>query len=159
MADSDTRRADRVVVLGVGNVLLKDEGVGVHVIRELEKAKLPESVRLIDGGTGGFNLIGIIAEADRLIVVDTLAAEGDPGSIFRFGPKEIERDKGEVRVSMHDIGLLDALEMAALSGYKPHTTIYGIVPGEIDWGMELTPKVAAAARKAARMVLHEVSAL
>lgn len=149
----------RVIVLGVGNVLLKDEGVGVHVVRALEKLDLPESVRAIDGGTGGFNLIGIVAEADRLIVIDTLATDGEPGSIFRFTPEDVKQPNSDMRTSMHDVGLIDALELAAMSGYEPETTIFGIVPAEIDWGMELTAAVAAAVPKVVELVLQEISEL
>ncbi len=138
-------------------MLLKDEGVGVHVARELESRPLPENVRVIDGGTGGFNLIGIIAEADRLIVVDTLGTEAKPGSIFRLTPEDLRQPGDELRTSMHDIGLLDALQMASLSGYRPETTIFGIVPAEIDWGMDLSDSVAGAVRKVIDLVLQEIS--
>ncbi len=149
----------RVVVLGVGNVLLGDEGVGVHVVRELEKRDLPEGVRPIDGGTGGFNLIGIIAEADTLIVVDTLSSDAEPGSIFRFTPDEVRQPGGSRHTSVHDIGLLDALELAAMSGYEPDTVIFGVVPERIDWGMELSAPVKEALPRVLAAVIQEIDGL
>lgn len=153
---SEASASERIVVLGVGNVLLADEGVGVHVVRELENRDLPENVRPIDGGTGGFNLISIIAEADRLIVVDTLAAEGEPGEVFRFTPDEVRRPGFGMRTSLHDVGLLDALELAAASGYRPETVILGVVPERIDWGEELSPAVEAAVPRIVAAVLQEI---
>ena len=149
----------RVIVLGVGNLLLGDEGVGIHVVRELEKHDLPRNVRPIDGGTGGFNLISIIAEADHLIVVDTLAAEGEAGEVFRFTPDEVRRPRAQIRPSLHDVGLLDALELAAASGYEPSTVIFGVVPERIDWGEELSPRVAEAVPKVVTAVLQEIRGL
>lgn len=150
---------NRVVILGVGNVLLADEGVGVHVVHELEKRDLPDNVRPIDGGTGGFNLIGIIAEADTLIIVDTLASDAEPGSIFRFTPDEVRQPGGSRHTSVHDIGLLDALDLAALSGYEPDTIIFGVVPERIDWGMDLSQPVGDAVPKVVAAVIQEISGL
>lgn len=149
----------RIVVLGVGNILLGDEGVGVHVVKELEKRDLPENVRLVDGGTGGFNLIGIVAEADVLIVVDTLDTDAGPGSIFRMTPEDIRRPDPAMRTSIHDIGLIDALDLAAMSGYRPRTVIIGVTPERIDWGTELSERLAEVVPAAVDRVLQEIDSV
>lgn len=159
MSESATPRQPRIVVLGVGNILLGDEGVGVHVVRELEKRNLPDNVRAVDGGTGGFSLAGVIAEADRLIVIDTLLTDAEPGAVFTFAPDDVRQPDPAMRTSLHDVGLLDALQLAALQGHTPETTIYGVVPANIGWSTELTPAVAAAVPKVVDAVLQETKQL
>jgi len=77
------------VILGVGNLLLSDEGVGVHVANKLMEMDLPAGVEVIEGGTDGFRLMNVVTGADRLIVVDAVKGESPPGSIYRFDINDV----------------------------------------------------------------------
>ena len=87
----------KTVILGVGNVLLSDEGIGVHVANELSTMELPPGVSVIEGGTDGFRLLNIITEADRLIVVDAVKGGAGPGSIYRFNVDEVKECAARVQ--------------------------------------------------------------
>lgn len=146
----------KVVILGVGNVLLKDEGIGVHVIRELEKQKLPAHIELVDGATQGLDLLYNIEGADRLIIIDCALTGEEPGTIFRFKPEDVEGEGPEHKISLHDISLTDVLEIATFLGSRPDTVIFGIEPKEIDWGTELTPELKAKIPELVELVLKEI---
>ncbi len=153
---SESKSKQKIIILGTGNLLLKDEGIGVHVIQRMEKLKLPENVELVDGGTAGINLYHLIEGADRLIVVDCVDAEAEPGAIFRFTPADVDTPKRNVTTSFHDIGLLEALEFAKHDGKSPDTVIIGIQPKEIDWGLELTPEIEKVIPDIIEAVLKEI---
>ena len=103
-----------IVILGIGNILLSDEGVGVHVANELAKMDLPPDVTVVEGGTDGFRLLNIITEADRLIVIDAVRGGSEPGSIYRF-------DVGEVRNCFEHVADAAADELIA-DPYLKHCT-------------------------------------
>lgn len=147
-----------ILVLGVGNILLKDEGIGVHVIREMKKiSQLPEGVRLVEGGTHGVNLLGPICEASRLILVDAIEADSEPpGTIFKFKPGDIDCATDGIRFSVEEIGPLEVLDMAQLCGSCPDTVIFGIQPKEIKWGLEPTPEVSSKIPQIIELILEEV---
>jgi len=146
----------RAVVLGVGNILLRDEGVGVHVVRELERLGVPKGVELVDGGTAGFGLASTMTSARVLIVIDAIDSEGAPGSVLRLAPEDLPRNQPSWA---HQTGVLEVLDLAAAEGSRPMTVIFGVIPGSVEWGSELTPEVAAAVRTVADLVLQELSGL
>ncbi len=148
----------RIVVLGIGNSLLGDEGIGIHVARELAARELPEGVEVVDGGTAGVALVDYVCEADRLIVVDAILRDAPGGTIFRLAPEEIGRD-APFASSPHGIGLLDLLDLAASSGSRPESVVFGVVPSHVGWGEELSPELAVAAAEVVRLVLGELEAL
>ncbi|HEB74349.1 MAG TPA: hydrogenase maturation protease [Candidatus Desulfofervidus auxilii] len=131
----------KITVLGIGNILLKDEGVGVRVIEHLKKYNLPKEVELIDGGTATASLFPIFTETDHLIVIDAVKGKMSPGTIYQLGLNDLMPTK-KASISLHDLGLLEALDMAKKIGKSPRSVvIFGIEPKEIDWGMELTPEI------------------
>ncbi|MBO8128010.1 MAG: hydrogenase maturation protease [Peptococcaceae bacterium] len=130
-----------MVVLGVGNELQKDDGVGVHVVRRLSRLSFPPSVRLIEGGTGGENLLFYFEGAERLIIIDSLDAGADPGTLFSFTPEELELIESSEPVSLHQIRVPEVLSLARKLGKLPPTRIYAVQPAEIDWGLELSSVV------------------
>jgi len=131
------------LVLGVGNLLLKDEGVGIHVIRALEKEILPSGVDLMDGGTGGFHLISWLEEYEHIIMIDATLDNNAPGTVRIIYPR-YSSDFPPL-MSAHEIGLRDMVEAMALSGKLPDIQLIVISVEDInDVGMELTPKVEAA---------------
>lgn len=128
----------RVMVLGVGNLLLKDEGIGVHVITEMKKKKVPSHVEVVDGGTAGLDLIYMFSDVDKLIVIDAVDAGVAPGAIFKFSPEDVKERAGKERTSLHQISLLEALKVAKATGRCPETMIIGVQPEQVDWDEELS---------------------
>ncbi|ODU03123.1 MAG: peptidase M52 [Thiobacillus sp. SCN 63-1177] len=137
----------KTLVLGIGNTLLTDEGVGVHVLQALESelAHLPE-VTLLDGGTLSFTLAGPIEETDALIVVDAANIEARPGGWALLKGAEMDAFlMGNRKASVHEVGLTDLRAIAMLAGHWPgKRAMLAIQPAVIDWGEHPTPAVAAA---------------
>lgn len=143
--------AANVLVLGVGNLLMGDEGVGVHVLRLLEKKSPPDGVRLLDGGTGGINLL-LEFDGMRDIVLIDATRDGKPAGTVTFLQP---RDAGELPrgLGAHDFGLKDLFAVSALSGRTPSIHLFTISVEEIrPMSMELSPAVAAAVPKVTRAV-------
>ena len=129
------------LVLGIGNILLSDEGVGVRVVEALKEMKLPDNVELLDGGTGAFDLLDIMAEYNTVIIIDAVQGGGEPGAVYRFYPSDIGMQK-KCLTSVHQVGLMDALSMARLTGHSPQKIIvFGIEPEDMGWGLELSVKI------------------
>lgn len=152
---------DRIVVLGVGNILLKDEGVGVRVIEKLQRQyTLPENVRVVDGGTQGLWLLSTIQEADHLIVVDAVLGGDEPGTIYRLTKNDLPKGL-RVKQSAHDSDLVEALNLCALLEAEPKSVVVvGIEPADIQpFGVDLTEKIAAKVDELVLRVLDELQAL
>lgn len=145
----------KIIVLGIGNILLKDEGIGVHVIEVLRKESLPDNVELVDGATAGFDLLPIIQNCDKLIVVDAIKTTEAPGTIYKFNPEDIDIKRDE-NVSLHDINFFQVLEVAKKYKRLPETYMIGIVPEEIDWGMDLSRNLSAKMSLLKSVVLEEI---
>ena len=130
-----------ILVLGVGNVLRQDEGVGVHAVRELAKGAVGEWAALVDGGTAVFQALSGWSEITKLVVVDALRAGREPGSISRVSLREVA-DRAAPALSEHEHGLLDALGLLQQSGLRVgEVVIYGVEPAETGWGTELSETV------------------
>lgn len=152
---------DRIVVLGVGNILLKDEGVGVRVIEKLQgQYTLPENVRVVDGGTQGLWLLSTIQEADHLIVVDAVLGGDEPGTIYRLTKDDLPKGL-RVKQSAHDSDLVEALNLCALLEAEPKSVVVvGIEPADIQpFGVDLTEKIAVKVDELVLRVLDELKAL
>ena len=147
----------RIVIIGVGNILLRDEGVGVHVAQELQKRAWPSDIQVLDGGLAGIGLLDFFAEASKVLLIDAADMNRSPGTLVRFTPEEVRSRAGDLRFSSHDVGLMEVLDLAKALGHGPaDIVILGIQPKEISWGMDLTPEVQAAVSKAVDAVLAEV---
>lgn len=147
-----------VLILGIGNILMGDEGIGVHVVNSLEKtAVLPEGVELLDGGTGSFLLLEAMQNADRVILVDATVDGEELGTIRRLRPR-YSKDYPRT-LTAHDIGLKDLLDAFYLLGDGPDVTLYAIsiLPLQ-NMEAELSPALHPVVPKVARMVLNEASA-
>ncbi len=147
----------KTVILGVGNILLSDEGVGVHVANELMKMELPPSVSVVEGGTDGFRLLNIITDADRLIIIDTVRGGADPGSIYRFDIDEVRSCPSGFKTSVHQIGILEVIDLSGLIGKTPYTTVIGVEPKSLDMAMELSPEIRERVPKIIELVLNELN--
>ena len=144
------------LILGIGNNLLTDEGVGVHVVRHLEQHhEAEQGVTYLDGGTLSFTLAGPIAEHDNLIVVDA-ARFGEPaGTVRCLEGAEMDRYLTGNRASVHEVGLMDLFDISRLSGTFPeHRALIGVEPEFIDWGEFPSAKVAPAVAQVATMALE-----
>jgi hydrogenase maturation protease len=141
----------------VGNVLLNDEGVGVHIAQKLMTVDLPPEVQVIEGGTDGFGLMHLILEADQLILIDAVKGGGAPGSIYRFDLKDCPPYPDPYKTSVHQISILEVIHLADLIGNIPTTTIIGIEPKSTDMGMALSPEVEAKIPKVMKLVREELT--
>lgn len=148
----------KILIIGIGNLILQDEGVGVHAVRALEGQSLPPQVEVIDGGTAIIELLPVIKDAERIIVIDALKGGEEPGTIYRIRPDDLLLAR-EQNLSLHQVGLLEVLGMARQLGADPEVVIIGVEPQEISWGMELTQVVAAQLPKVLEAVLAELKAL
>jgi hydrogenase maturation protease len=146
----------KTVILGIGNLLLRDEGIGVHLVQGLEQEVLPPGVELVDGGTSTLNILPCIKGAKKIIVVDAMKAGGEPGSFYRCYPADLI-PSGEAPMSLHHIDFLQALQMTKLLGEDlgPRTVIIGVEPLEIEWAIGLTPLLAGRLAALKKLVLEE----
>jgi hydrogenase maturation protease len=145
-----------VLVLGVGNILLRDEGVGVRVVQELERTTLPPGVEVFDGATAGFDLIDVLAGRRKVIVIDALDADYAPGTVVRLRPEELLA-ADQPSLSLHDLGLLEALAMARQLGEAPgEVVIFGVQPQDLSCGLELSPIIRARVPELINLVLTEL---
>jgi hydrogenase maturation protease len=145
-----------ILVLGVGNLLLSDEGVGVHVAQRMMTMDMPPEVRVVEGGTDGFGLVNVITEADRMILIDAVKGGGQPGSIYRFEIEDCPPYPDIFKTSVHQISILEVINLSSLIGTPPRTTIIGIEPASLEMGMELSPVVAAKVPRVIQMIKEEV---
>jgi hydrogenase maturation protease len=146
----------RIVIVGVGNLLMMDEGIGIHAIQALEKLNLPPDVKIIDGGTSP-DLIAYTRAGEKLIIIDSAKAGGQPGYIYRFHPEDLASVKPEL-ASAHQMGVVENLALMDITGRKPsEIVIIGVEPGTIDWGMELTPTLLARLPKIIEVVMKEIT--
>jgi len=114
-------RTRRTLVLGIGNLLMGDEGIGVHAVRRLEASSLPEGVDVVDGGTGGFHLLSYFEEYGSIIMIDATMDGNPPGTIRTLKPK-FASDYPKT-LTAHDIGLKDLVETAAILEHSPDITL------------------------------------
>jgi hydrogenase maturation protease len=137
----------KTLVLGIGNSLLGDEGIGPHVIGHLHRNHPKrDHVELLDGGTLSFSLAGFIEDADHLIVVDAAELQDAPGTVRTFVGEDMDRFLNRPgRRSVHEVGLTDLLTIALLNEHYPaKRALIGVQPKDIDWAEEPSAAVAAA---------------
>lgn len=137
----------KTLILGIGNVLLSDEGAGVFAIRQLaDMASQRDDIELMDGGTLSFSLAGAIEDADNLIVIDAAQYDGEPGTTRVFVGEQMDAFIGSNRkCSVHEVSLIDLMAIALLAGQLPsQRALIGIQPQTIDWGNTPSLPVSAA---------------
>ncbi len=150
----------RVLVLGLGNILLRDEGVGVRVIEALaERYRMPPGVELLDGGTSGMDLLDTIAGCDHLLICDAVRADAPPASVVRLSGSQVPA-LFRNRYSPHQLGVADVLATLILTDETPASiTLIGVVPVDLALGLELSPEVAQAAERAVECLVAELRGL
>nr|WP_319490625.1 HyaD/HybD family hydrogenase maturation endopeptidase [uncultured Desulfobacter sp.] len=146
-----------LTVLGVGNILYSDDGVGVRVIEKLrEEYRFSDNITLVDGGVQGLNLMDIILDAGRLIVVDTVLNNGQPGDIYRI-IHEQAHGRLPAGNALHQADLIETLTFCTLLGQVPDTTIIGIEPKDYTtFSDQLTPPIQDRLADLTQKVLEEI---
>ena len=146
----------KIVVIGIGNLLLMDEGIGVHTINELEKHDLPESIEIYDGGTGGFKLIDLMHGAARVIFIDAVETGKAPGSVTIFRAEDVHSIYNKKKYSLHDTDLMEIIKMAEMLGNPPMIEIVGIQPKTINYGTTLSKELAGSMSNIVNSVLKRI---
>ncbi len=140
----DAHGSVKTLILGVGNLILSDEGVGVRVIERLQEAYcLPEEIRVLDGGTLGLDLLYYLEGVENLLIVDAVEMGKPPGTLIRMEGEEVPAFLS-IKMSPHQIGIPDMLFAAKLKDvYPSHVVLWGVQPMNLDVGMQLSPVVQA----------------
>ena len=156
-------QASKILVLGLGNILLKDEGIGVHIAQQLQSKLLPYNVEVIDGGTASLDVFLLTQGIDKVVVVDALRAGNKAGTIYRAQLNLEECDKleqifsNEGKISLHQMGLIDALAAVRKMDCAPkEVVIIGVEPESVDLGLELTDRVKRKVPEIIDTVLKEI---
>jgi hydrogenase maturation protease len=142
----------RLLVVGLGNLLLADDGVGVHAVRMLQEDP-PPGVVVAEVGTALLDALYLLEQAEQVLAIDAMQAGGEPGTIYAFAPGDVLEDGR----SLHDLGLVSILRFLPEDG-RPRVAVLGVEPGVIEFGLELSTPVAAAMPSLlghARHILHE----
>jgi hydrogenase maturation protease len=150
----------QITILGVGNILLGDEGVGVRVIERLDQQyQFPDNVQILDGGVLGIRLMGVIGSTDILIVVDAVKNQQPPGTLYRLADEEVPR-RVLAKQSMHQLDLPEVLALCSAIDKTPRTVVVGVEPEDItSMNVELTPTIAGKVDELVGMVLTELDHL
>jgi hydrogenase maturation protease len=148
--------SDRIVVVGAGNELLKDDGVGVHIARVLAGLTFTSPVEIIEAGTVPDCWQGDRSVA-KLIVIDAVYGGGEPGAVYKFSPEDVEFETC-LMTSMHQLDLVNSLKLSEITGCKPaKTVIIGVEPKEVAWGMELSRELRDRIPDIVEIVLKEIT--
>ncbi len=152
----------KIIVLGIGNVLMSDEGIGVRVVEKLQaEYRFPPNVEIYDGGTTGLRgLMPLIDEADNLVVIDAVNGPGEPGSIYRYNLDDFKLTIPK-KLSAHDIGLIECLAIAELKEKVPEkVVIIGIKPESLSAeGMGLTETIKNRLEELTKMTVEVITSL
>ena len=148
-----------ILVLGVGNLLLRDEGLGIHAVRALEATfDVSPDVRVVDGGTAGVGLLDSILGCEHLIVCDIARMNAPAGTVARLSGESLFACFAE-KQSAHDWGLCEILLQARLLGHEPKTVVVAVEPADMDtWDMELSPTLAGSLPEVVSSLVVEIRA-
>jgi hydrogenase maturation protease len=141
------------LILGIGNILRKDDGVGIHVINKLKEKDLSSDVRLLDGGTAGLDLLTHLEDVDRLIIVDAMLTADNPGTINVFPADELNSEKHSF--SGHSHNITDIIDMSAALWKRPEAVIVGIIPKDCEsYEIGLSKDVEDSVDKAVQIIME-----
>ena len=151
----------KTLILGIGNILLRDEGVGVRVLEELKKLKLPENVDLFDGATLGLSILNFLENYDKVIVVDAVKGGKEPGTIYKFNLYDYIDDFSFPLSlsSMHDFDFIYVIKKIGRDFYKlpEEIVVVGVEPEKVEAGLELTEKIRNTIPKVVETILEEIN--
>jgi hydrogenase maturation protease len=147
------------IVLGLGNPLRSDDGIGPAVIEWLRDRELPEGVTIADGGTAGLDLVSTLIGHRRAIIIDAANMNRAPGEWVRFTPDAVQLKNNDTQLSLHNAGLTEALALGAALGTLPdEVIIYGVQPAALDWSIGLSAEAQQAVPLVGEAVLTEIEA-
>ncbi len=149
-----THPKPKILIAGLGNLLLRDDGVGVHVVRELQKDPLPHAL-VADVGCAVFPTLHLLEWADKVLLIDAMQAGERPGTVYRADVDALEEFSRQA--SMHEFSLINGLRFLHRSPL-PEITVIGVEPEVIDYGVDLSPTVQAAVPRIVRMVKETIAA-
>lgn len=151
----------KIGIAGIGNLLLRDEGFGVHVVHYLQSHyEFPENVDLQDVGTAGIYMAPFLETCDPVLVIDVVDIEGEPGSFHFYALNDVKAGTFQTRMSPHQLGLLEILEVCKLRGEAPKSVeFYTIIPKELTESIELSDTAAARKVEVAEMILKRLQEL
>jgi hydrogenase maturation protease len=145
-----------ILILGIGNILMADDGVGIRVIERLRSVSLPTGIEVVDGGTSGADLVDILAERRKAIVIDAIDVGAQPGTIMRFAG-DAWTEHASQAVSLHEVGLGQAISMVRLIGVAPkELVVFGIQIQSLEPSLELSRPVEEAIGGVVQQVLAEI---
>jgi hydrogenase maturation protease len=136
------------LILGLGNIIMGDEGFGVQVAKRLAERPLPDGIRVETGGVGGFDLLATLEGAARVIVVDVMMAETAPGEVLFFKSESGPAEPGKHIISFHQVGVPELVQMWRLLGHETEVCFLVTRPERLEWGAGLSEPVEAAVEKA-----------
>ena len=148
----------QTLILGVGNLLMSDEGVGVHVIQKLAADyQLPEEVQVLDGGTLGMDLLYYLEGVENLLLIDAVEARKEPGTLIRLEGDEVPAFLS-IKISPHQLGVPDMLAAAKLKGncYPQRIVLWGVQPECLELGLDLSPKVESQVETIIQNILDQL---
>ncbi len=129
-------------VIGIGNPIRSDDGIGIELINRLKARQIPEGVELLDVGTSGMNILHHLKNFNKVMIIDAIRTDGEPGNCMFFTPDEIDKDGSIKTRSTHDANLLEALELSEMLGERPEEVIImGIIPEDLTIGEGLSSKL------------------
>ncbi len=148
----------KIGILGIGNLLVSDEGFGVHAVRYLEEHyQFPDNVIIIDGGTAGIYMSPFLEECDPVIVIDVVDIDAEPGSMHYYSNEDVKAGKISTRMSPHQLGLLEVLEICKLRDAAPESVeFYCVVPKTLETSTELSDVVAPRIKDICDIVLKRL---
>ncbi len=148
----------RTLVLGLGNLLLQDEGLGVRALERLTAHyRLPSEVEAMDGGTMGLDLLPYLDPDMQLLILDAVEADQPPGMLVRLEGETIQAALS-LKMSMHQVGLQELLALSELGGMRPsRIVVWGMQPASLGWGLDLSPPVTAQLDNLVCSVARELS--
>ncbi len=156
MFETGCKRAP-VLVMGVGNILRRDDGFADAVLKELEQMGLPDTVELFDAGTSAIDLMDVFDGREHLIVLDAVRGGQPAGTLYRFSPDQVESGALPMN-SLHQVGLLETLKIGELVDCKPKATVViGAQPADTGLGIGLGPEMQEAIPRAVQLVLDEIA--
>ena len=146
----------KILIIGFGNILMGDDGAGVHLIQNLLQQPLPSRVELLDGGVNSFAALAEMKNAKLGILIDAMSAGGEPGDIYRLTAAQLNNQTCQKGLSVHDFSLLDSLKIANKMDELPPVIIYGIEPEKTELGMELSNPVKLAVEKVVAKIMEDL---
>jgi len=147
----------KVLILGVGSILMTDDGIGIRAVEELQRRfRFPDDVEVLDGGTSGIELLSYISNKDYLIIIDAIKGGAPPGTVLKVVGKDVPA-KFETRISPHQLGISDLLAVAQLTGELPkELVLFGIEPERIELGIGLSEPAKANFNRLIGAIVDEI---